>query len=89
MSLPHQAVLQPHRLIMLFEMCALLNSWMKTVSSLSVYVLKSAQLWFPLHHWVFPRNLFVFQNVNFTHSLLPLLTVRKLCNESVIKLGTV
>lgn len=28
-SLPHQAVLQPHRLIMLFEMCALLNGWMK------------------------------------------------------------
>lgn len=44
---------------------------------------------FPLQHWVFPWNLFAFQNINFTHSLLSLLTVRKLCNESVIKLGTV
>lgn len=37
----------------------------------------------------FSRNLFVFQNINFTFSLLSSLTMRKLCNEGVIKLGAV
>lgn len=36
-----------------------------------------------------PRVLFAFQNVNFTHSLLSLWTVGKLCNGGVIKLCTV
>lgn len=37
----------------------------------------------------FPWNLFMFQNINFTHSLLSSLTMRKLCNEGIIKLGAV
>lgn len=37
----------------------------------------------------FSWNLFAFQNINFTLSLLSSLTMRKLCNEGVIKLGAV
>lgn len=45
-------------------------------------------LWLLLQNWVL-LGICLFQNINFTHSLLSLLTMRKLCNEGVIKLGSV
>lgn len=39
-------------------------------------------------NWVVP-GICLFQDINFTHSLLSSLTMRTLCNEGVIKLGSV
>lgn len=60
-----------------------LHGWMMTVSSFSS-VLKSAVTLISASALGFPGNLFAFQYINFTHSLLSLWTVRKLCHGSVI-----
>lgn len=85
------SVPQPHtyEIIMLSEIYALWHGWMMTASSFSSPFSNLLQLWFSASTLGSPKNLFAFQNINFTHSLLSLWTVRKLCNGGVIKLGTV